>query len=84
MDAIHLSTILAYWRVEIWSDACARTAWKQVLLRLDLGLVQPSGNGIAGLLGDLELDWSLGFLLHDDGACCNLASVCDIPDEKRN
>lgn len=41
---------------------------EQECVRLELGLGDPAGDGIAGLLGDLELDRTLGLVLHDDGA----------------
>lgn len=60
------------------------SAGEEKLLRSELGLGYPGCNGIAGLLGDLELDGSLGFMLHDDGARRNQISVGHIPDAKRN
>ena len=58
-------------------------AGKQVLFRLELGLFYPDCNGISGLLGNLELAWPLGLVLHDDGAAGNLISLSPLDEVER-
>lgn len=39
---------------------------EQRAVRLELREFNPCSDRFPGLLGDLELNWFLGFLLHDD------------------
>ena len=53
---------------------------EQVVLGLQLGLLDPRTDGVAGYRCDLELHWPLRLLLHDDGTCCHLVTVADVAD----
>ena len=57
---------------------CAR------LHRPGSGPRDPVRDGIAGLLGDLELHRSLGLLLHDHGPVGDPGIVGDVPNPKSN
>jgi hypothetical protein len=69
----------AYRRVERRGDARSRLGYKKSppfeSFRLD-----PSTKVISSLLGDLELHWPLGLLLHYDCPRCHALTVHGIPD----
>ena len=56
------------------------TGWEQEVLGLQLGLLDPCLQGVPGGLGDLELYWALGLVLHDDGARRQLIAMTHVAD----
>jgi hypothetical protein len=50
------------------------------VIRPQSGLLDPLVDGVWGCWCDLELDWPLGLVLHDDGARRHLVTVADVPD----
>ena len=55
-------------------------AWKDEVVGPQPGLLDPLLHGFARGRGDLELDWTLGLVLHDHGAGGHLVAVADVPD----
>jgi hypothetical protein len=43
-------------------------------------LSSPDGYRVSGLFRDLELNWPMRLLLHDDGSCCDLIAMADVED----
>lgn len=54
------------------------------VLSLQLGLLDPRLQDFPCRRGDLNLDRSLGLVLHDDGARCELNAVADVADPQGN
>src|ERR1022692_13486 len=57
-------------------------AWKEELLRLQVGRRDPGGDRVPRLLGDLKLHRSLGLLLHDNRAGGDATALDHIMDAK--
>jgi hypothetical protein len=57
-------------------------AWKEELLRLQMGRRDPRGDRVPRLLGDLELHRPLGLLLHDNRARGDMTALDHIVDAK--
>src|SRR5438067_12203842 len=57
-------------------------AWKEELLRLQVGRRDPGGDRVPRLLGDLKLHRLLGLLLHDNRAGGDVTALDHIMDAK--
>jgi hypothetical protein len=66
---------------QVWTtDINMDTTGKEVLVWPQLRLVNPSHDRFASLLGDFELNWAPGFLLHDNGSRGNAAPLINVAD----
>ena len=54
------------------------TAREEMIIGLEPGTADPMRHRLAGLLGDFELHWALGLLLHDDRPRANAIAVRDV------
>jgi len=57
-----------------------KPTWEKKVLRLEIATFDPPRHRFSGLYCDLELDWPLGLLLHDDRTSRDAISVCYVPD----
>ena len=59
-------------------------AWEQEVLGLQSGGLDPLLHGVTGSWRDLELNGSLGLVLHHDGPRGELVAVADVADLEGN
>ena len=59
-----------------------KSAGKQEILQLEPCMLDPNLQGVPGGRCDLELDWALRLVLHDDGACRHLIAMAHVPNLK--
>jgi hypothetical protein len=52
---------------------------EEAVFLLQSSLLDPRLQRIPGGLGDLELNWALGLVLHDDGARRHLVAMAHVP-----
>jgi hypothetical protein len=60
------------------------STWKQEIVRSKIRLAHPTLDGLPSLLGDLELNGTMRFLLYDDGASCDAITMANVPGAKTN
>jgi hypothetical protein len=59
-------------------------AGEEEVIRLQASLLDPRLQGIPGGLRDLELNWALGLVLHDDGARRHLVTMTNVSNLQGN
>src|SRR5450432_3413810 len=57
---------------------------KDEVVRSQSGLLDPLLDSVASYWCDLELNRTLGLVLHNDGPSCHLVTVADVPHSEAN